>query len=349
VLARYFHLIVVSIESAGLLLLCPMEYGVKIALCLFGCVVKLGLVLSSALTAQAQLVKVRAVYPSVDVQYLPAHLGQAMGFFKEEGLEVEFIVMRGGRLGVQALLSGDAQFIMPLGVALSAIWNGADLRILAQMTNMLPFSLVVRPEIQRLEDLRGKKIGVTVGATTFALVREVLKLKGIDPDKGIEYVNLSGTEPKVAALEKGLIAAAPLAPPTELKVIQAGFKRLIFFGDILPEMSFTGLVATSRYIKENPKTVDKMVRGMVRATYFVRDESDAAVGTMQGYLRMNPDEARETYRVIRKAFSPHLTELGVKRMASLISDATGVKATKEPKEFIEASFLNRALSELRKN
>ena len=321
----------------------------KIALWLFCWVVKLGLVLSLTLTAQAQPVKVRAVYPSVDVQYLPAHLGRAMGFFKEEGLEVEFIVMRGGRLGVQALLGGDAQFIMPLGVVLPAIWNGADLKVLAQMTNMLPFSLVVRPEIQRLEDLRGKKIGVTVGATTFALVQELLRLRGIDPNKGIEYVNLSGAEPKVVALQKGLIAAAPLAPPTELKVIQAGFKRLVFFGDVLPEMAFTGLVATTRYIRENPKIVESMVRGMVRATYSARDDSDAAVGTMQSYMNMTPNDARETYRVVRKAFSTNLTELGVKRMSSLISDSTGVKATKEPKEFIERSFLNRVLSQLGKN
>ena len=64
---------------------------------------------------------------------------------------------------------------------------------------------------------------------------------------------------------------------------------------------------------------------------------------------MTPNDARETYRVVRKAFSTNLTELGVKRMSSLISDSTGVKATKEPKEFIERSFLNRVLSQLGKN
>jgi NitT/TauT family transport system substrate-binding protein len=307
------------------------------------------LLLSLVPAAQAQLIKVRAVYPSVDVQYLPAHIGRVKGFFKDEGLDVEFILMRGGRSGVQAVLSGDAQFVMAIGVCLSAIWSGADLKILAQMTNMFPFSLVVRPEIQRLEDLRGKKIGVSVGATTFALVHKLLKLNGIDPDNGVEYVNIPGSEPKLAALEKGLIAAAPFAPPTDLKVMRAGFKRLVFFGDVLPEMSFTGLVAMSQYIKENPKTVERMVRAIVRGTYSARDDSDAAVGTMQSYMRMNSDEARQTYRVVRKAFSPNLTNSGVRSMATLISESTGVKPTKEPKEYIEISFLNRALSELEKN
>ena len=115
------------------------------------------------------------MYPSVDVQYLPAYLGQTNGFFKEEALEVELIVMRGARSGVQALLGGDVQFGLALGAAFSAIWSGADLKIVAQMTNMLPFSLIVRPEIKRVEDLKGKRIGASVGSTTYALVYDTFE------------------------------------------------------------------------------------------------------------------------------------------------------------------------------
>jgi ABC-type nitrate/sulfonate/bicarbonate transport system substrate-binding protein len=317
----------------------------KVALVLFCCQLVLGL----AVAAESQSIKVRAVYPSPDVQYLPAHVARMKGYFKEEGLDVELIVMRGGRAGVQALLSGDVQFVLPLGVALSAIASGAELSILAQMMNMLPFSLIVRPEIQRLEQLRGRKIGVSVGATTHALTREVFKLHGIDPEKGVEYVNISGADVRIAALEKGLIAATPLAPPNELKVIEAGYKRLIFFGDVLPEMAFTGLAATSRYVKENPRTVERMVRGLVRGTYAARDDQDVAAATMQSYMRIGADDARETYRLVRKSFSPNLTESGIRRMAGLIAGSTGPKPMKDPKEFMELSFLNRALSDLRKN
>ena len=95
----------------------------------FPWIVGLGLVLFLAPGVQAQLTKIRAVYPSVDVQYLPAYLGQTKGFFKEEALDVELIVMRGARSGVQALLSGDVQFGLALGAAFSAIWSGGDLKI----------------------------------------------------------------------------------------------------------------------------------------------------------------------------------------------------------------------------
>jgi ABC-type nitrate/sulfonate/bicarbonate transport system substrate-binding protein len=306
------------------------------------------LLLLLAPEAQAQPVKVRAVYPSVDVQYLPAYLGQTKGFFQEEALAVELIVMRGARTGVQALVSGDVQFGFALGAAFSAIWSGADLKILAQMTNMLPFSLIVRPEIQRIEDLKGKRIGASVGSTTHALVYELLKMRGIDPDKGVEYVNIPGAGPRIAALEKGLIVATPIASPGDLKAIQAGFKRLIFFGDVLPEMAFTGLIATSRYIRENPKTVERMVRATIRGTLSARDDSVAAIEAMQSYMKMPPDEAKETYRLVRKSYTPALTESGVRRMAELVSTSAGVSQTKEPKHYMDVSILNRLLLDLGK-
>ena len=298
---------------------------------------------------QAQPVKVRAVYPAVDVQYLPASLAQARGFFREEGLDVELIVMRGGTLGVQAAVGGNVDFVMQFGSVFPAIWGGADLKILAQMTNALFFSLIVRPEIQKIADLKGKKIGVTIGAATFAAVRELLKLNGIDPDKGVEYVNIPGSGAKVAALEKGLIAATLVAPPGELKSIQAGYRRLVFFGNVLPEMSFTGLVATNRYIRENPKTVERMIRAIVRGTYLARDDSVAAIGAMQSHMKMTPDEARETYRLIQKSFNPNLTEAGVRTTAELVASSLGAKPMVEPKDYMDLSFLKRVLSDSLKN
>lgn len=320
----------------------------EIAFRLFSWVTPLSFLLSFTATVQAQPVKVRAVYPSVDLQYLPAFVAQAKGIFKEEGLDVELIVMPGGRLGVQALVSGDIHFVLQLGVSLPAIWNGADLKILAQMTNRPLFSLIVRPEIQRAEDLKGKKIGVSVGATTFALVHEFLNLNGINPDKGVEYVNIPGSRGKIAALEMGLISAAPLAPPGDLKAIQAGAKRLVFFGDLMPEVSFTGLIATTRFIKEEPKTVERMVRAIVRATYVTRDDSAAALAAMQRYLKMPPDEARESYRLVRTSFNPLLNESGIKKMAALVSKSIGVTPAREPKDYLDVSFLGRALADLGK-
>lgn len=299
-------------------------------------------------TAQSQLVKVRAVYPSPNVQYLPAYVAQAKGIFKGEGLEAELIAVRGAKEGVQALVGGDIQFAMMVGPVLPAIWRGVDLKLLAQMVGMPTFSLIVRPEINKVEDLRGKKIGVSFGGMTFALVHDLFKLHGLDPERGVEYVNIPGSAPKVAALEKGIIAAALIAPPTEFAAIQAGFKRLVFLGDVMPDLPFTGLIATSRYTKENPKTIEKMVRAIARAVYLTHDNPEIAVEVMQSYLKMTADEARETYDLVRKSFSPILTEASVKKVAEVVSRSTGVKPTKAPADYTDLAFLNKVLQDLGK-
>ncbi|HEY1372948.1 MAG TPA: ABC transporter substrate-binding protein [Candidatus Binatia bacterium] len=298
--------------------------------------------------AEAQPVNVRAAYPSVDVQYLPAYVAKAKGMFKDEGLDVEMIVMLGGRSGVQALAGGGVHFVMQIGATLPAIWSGADFKIVAQMLNMLPFSLMARPEIQRLEDLRGKRIGLSVGTTTQALVHELLKTKGLDPDKGFEYVNIPGAAARIAALEKGLVAAAPISAPGDLKAIHAGFKRLVFLGDVLPEISATGLIASAQYIKENPRIVERMVRAIVRGTLAARDEPATAIEVMQTSMKMNPEDARETYRLVRKSLTPVLTETGVRNMAGLVSGSAKIAQTKEPREYMDTVFINRALADLSK-
>lgn len=80
--------------------------------------------------AAAQVAKVRAVYPSINVQYLPAYLAQVKRIFAAEGLEAELIAVRGAKEGVQALVSGDIQFNMTVGPVLPAIWRGLDLKLL---------------------------------------------------------------------------------------------------------------------------------------------------------------------------------------------------------------------------
>jgi NitT/TauT family transport system substrate-binding protein len=298
--------------------------------------------------SQAQLIKIRATYPSPNVQYLPAYLAQTKGIYHQEGLEVELIAMRGAKEGVQALVAGDIQFAMTLGPVLPAIWRGIDLKLLGQMVGMPTFSLIVRPEINRIEELKGKKIGVSFGGMTFALVHDLFKLHGIDPERGVEYINIPGSSPKVAFLDKGIIAAALIAPPTEFDAIRSGNKRLVYLGDVMPDVPFTGLIATSRYIKENPQIVKKMVRSTVRAVNVTRQDSEAAISVMKSFLKMNAQEATDTYTLVRKAFSPVLTEAGMKRSAAIVSKSAGMQPTKEPKDYMDLSFLTQVLAELKR-
>jgi ABC-type nitrate/sulfonate/bicarbonate transport system substrate-binding protein len=321
--------------------------GAKIRLSLI--LVGLALLFVTAETIGAQPIKLRAVYPEVDVGYLPAFLAQSRGIFKAEGLDVELIRMRGAREGIQALVAGDIQFNMSIGPALPAIWGGSDLKLLVQMLGTPVFSLIVRPEIHKIDDLRGKKVGVSFGGMTFALLHETLRLQGINPEKGVEYINVSGAAPKITALEKGLIVAALLPSPSDIEAIRVGFKRLLFIGDILPDLPFTGLISTSRYINDNAATIEKIVKAMVRAIYLSRDDREAVVGVLQNDMKMKPNDAAAIYNLIGKFFSPLPKEPGLRKMAEIVSKSAGIKPTKEPLDYLDFRFVNQAVTELGKH
>lgn len=159
---------------------------------------------------------VRGAFPSPSIQILPMMVGAEKGFYKREGLDLELIFVRGASTAVQALLANQIHFIFSVGPQMPAVWEGNDIMLLAQQVGRPTFSLVVTPDIQKITDLKGKKIGVTFGGSTAAGTKALLELNKINPDKDVEYISLPGNEPKIAALKQGIISAALLAPPARL-------------------------------------------------------------------------------------------------------------------------------------
>jgi taurine transport system substrate-binding protein len=171
----------------------------------------------------------------------------------------------------------------------------------AQQVGRPTFSLVVTPDIQKIADLRGEKIGVTFGGSTAAGTKALHELNKINPDKDVEHISQPGNEPKIAALKQGIISAALVAPPADYLAMKAGMKRLLSLADIFKDTAFTGLAATSRMIKENPQTVKKMVRAIVRSVIHTRDNPEDAFQFSIKRLGLDRDAAQDAYQMIRQA------------------------------------------------
>jgi ABC-type nitrate/sulfonate/bicarbonate transport system substrate-binding protein len=116
----------------------------------------------------------------------------------------------------------------------------------------------------------------------------------------------------------------------EFAAIKAGFKRLVFLGDVMPDLPLTGIIAASRYIKENPRIVEKMVRATVRAVDIARENPENVVAVMRKDLKMTPDEARETYELTRRSFSPIFTEASINKVAEVVPNQPGPSRRKRP-------------------
>lgn len=308
----------------------------------------IGLLLSISIFSSATQVwaeVVRAAYPSANVQFLPAFVALEKGIYKNEGLDAELISVRSATVAVQALLGGQIQYILTIGPQMPAIWEGMDIVLLAQQVGRPTFSLIVTPDIQKISDLKGKKIGVSFGGSTYSGIKALLDVNKIS-EKEVDYVNIPGSSPKVAAMKQGIIKAALLAPPADYVAMKSGFKRLVNLADVFKDTAFTGLAATGKLIRENPQQAKRMVRAIVRGVIHTRDYPEDAIQAMVKHLRMERDAAMDAYDLIRAALNPVPTVQGVELMAQWQSIAMGVKPKKKPAEYMDLRFVNEVMAEL---
>ncbi|HEX2385013.1 MAG TPA: ABC transporter substrate-binding protein [Candidatus Binatia bacterium] len=279
------------------------------------------------------------------MQFLPAFVGLEKGIYKSEGLDVELISVRSASIAVQALIGGQMQYILTVGPQMPAIWEGSDIVLLAQQVGRPTFSLVVTPDIQKIGDLKGKKIGVSFGGSTYAGIRALLDTNRIS-EKEVQYINIPGSTPKIAAMQQGLIAAALLAPPSDYIAIKSGFKRLVNLADVFKDTAFTGLAATGKWTRDNPAQVTKMVRAIVRSVYHTRDHPEDAIQTMVKHFRMDRDAAADAYNLVRGSLDPVPTRQGVELMAEWQAVALGIKPKKKAEEYMDLKFVKQVVNDL---
>jgi NitT/TauT family transport system substrate-binding protein len=289
---------------------------------------------------------VRGAFPSPSIQILPMMVASERGFYKREGLDLELVFVRGASTAVQALLANQIHFIFSVGPQMPAVWEGNDIMLLAQQVGRPTFSLVVTPDIQKIADLKGKKIGVTFGGSTAAGTKALLDLNKLNPDKDVEYINFPGNEPKIAAMKQGIISAALLAPPADYLAMRAGMKRLVSLADVFKDTAFTGLAATSKTIKENPQMVKRMVRAIIRSVIYTRDNPEDALQVTMKRLKLERDAAQDAYQMIREALVPVPTEKGVELMAQWQAIALNAKPKRKPSEYMDLRFANEVMAEL---
>ena len=289
---------------------------------------------------------VRAAYPSANVQFLPAFVAMEKGFYKREGLDAELISVRSAVTAVQALLGNQIHFIFSVGPQMPSIWEGSDIVLLAQQIGRPTFSMMATQDIKTVADLKGKKIGVSFGGSTFSGTKALLELYKMNPDKDVQYISIPGSQPKIAAMQQGIIQAALLAPPSDYVALKAGFKRLANLADIFKDTSFTGLAATGKTIKENPQFVKRMVRAIVRGVIHTRDYPEDAIHTMMKHWRMERDVSVDAYNLIKEALQPVPTEKGVEMMAQWQAVALNTKPKRPVRDYMDLRFVNEVVAEL---
>ena len=223
---------------------------------------------------------VRIVFVSLSWNnQLPFRTAILKGFFKDQGLSVEPVFVRGGPTALAALISGDVDFAS-VGGAQAPIRSrakGLDLQIIASQSNYTNYTLLGSRQAATLEQLRGKMIGVT-GAGSFSdfAIRIYLRRNNLDPDRDVTIRAIGGTTVRAVALQKGLIAAAPFSAEDAVRLMDKGYPMIVNLNEALriPESVF---VTRGDLLEKFPETTKRFLKAIILGMQFAKNHKQEAI------------------------------------------------------------------------
>jgi ABC-type nitrate/sulfonate/bicarbonate transport system substrate-binding protein len=243
----------------------------------------------------AQPKKVRFSVSAVSIAEVPFRIAQVKGFYRDEGLDAEFIFIRGA-VGMQALLGGSVDFTSASGSTIAAAVRGLPVKLVFIASAKPQFDLIAQREIRSVQDLKGKAVGISSrGGAVDLLTQLIVQKHGLAPNKDVISLVVGGQEDTVLALRTGRIAAALLTPPRPLILQREGFNRLAYSGDYLPTYPSGGIGVTDEKIKTSPNDVLAFVKGSVRGLQFARQNRAEAMKILSDYFSIKDQALSETF------------------------------------------------------
>ena len=286
--------------------------------------------------------KVRIGYTSPTPNHGVLWVADTSNLFKKNNLDLEIVYMP-GNISLPSLLSGEIQLAQMTGALMSpARLQGADPVMLASVQDYLDDRIVARANIKSIEELKGKRIGISrFGAASHMRVLNLLPRFGL-AEKDVTFLQIGDTPARVVALVGGSIDASSFSPPDHLAAAKAGMKILFNMRELNVAYQGTGLVTTQRQIAKNRDIVRRMVKAYLEAIHLVRTNPEVSKRAFAKYRKTTDekqlDEAYETLREIVRP-KPYPSVEGFKTIFKDVSDRLPAAKTANPKDFIEASFL----------
>ena len=265
------------------------------------------------------------------------------GIFKKNGLEIELIHIPSSSRGIQAILAGEIAFsYMDGNNAVQANLKGAGLALVAGATNHMVFSLMAKPEIKKISDLRGKKIGITrVGSSTHTSALYALSQAGLKAND-YQILPLMEVPSILIALMAGQIDAGVVSPPTNSRARKEGFNELMNIAKEGPEYVSVAIGTTRAYIKANEDTVRRVVRSYTEAVQLFRASKQIGMRVLQKYTKVKDQEILEdAYNQFREylEFPPYVSRKGVEAILAELGEKEPAAKAAKPDDFMDMRFV----------
>ena len=238
--------------------------------------------------------KVRIAVSSKSLGFLDTWAARERGFYRKHGIDAEIIAMR-PPLTIGAIQAGEIDYAFGASTISRGSISGAPVRLVSLALRTSFHTLVARPQVKSIADLKGKTIAVTIGAADDFVARHLIRRAGLDP-RDFAFVNMGGSDTRFPALHAGSIDATPLSLPFFIVAKRQGFTLLGSAADVI-DMATVGIGTSTRKIQQEREQVKKMVRVQLDTLRWIKTQKAEVVPFLQKFFGLDEDVAAESHAI----------------------------------------------------
>src|SRR5438128_7558922 len=247
------------------------------------------------------LQKIRIGFPSLAFSYMPFYVAEEKGLLKKYGLEAEYIQMR-TTFQPQAVMNGNINFFPSVSTGISAAVSGLPLVVILSFCDGSPWVLVTSKEINKPQDLIGKKVAISgIRTSPYYFLLAALKKWEIS-EKDVGIITTGGTADSFTALASNQVAGTVLSPPFDDKAVSLGFKKFLFLGD-LADIPYVGLFTSQAEIRNYRSRVKRTIEAVMDAVAWERANRIEASKMIAAKFKISQSEAERSYETMTALLS----------------------------------------------
>ena len=297
---------------------------------------------TAAILEGQELKKIKIGYPAISYNQIHIWVAKDAGLFKRYGLDAELIFFRGGQLATQALVAGDPP-IVNIGTLVQPGLQGHDVVLIASSENTYYYSVVTKPAVAKVEQLKGKRLGVSgFGSASHNAALILLRRFNLEPNRDVAVVVAGATTERLAGMESGRIDATVLTPSEIPRARKLGFVDIYDMSEMGIEVQGNGFATSRSFIKSNRETIKAALKGYVEALYYIHHNKEETKRVSAKYMRSNdPDvlEATYTWFIRNVAKKPYPTLKGIQFLIDEIGGKLPQAKNARPEQFVDLSLL----------
>jgi ABC-type nitrate/sulfonate/bicarbonate transport system substrate-binding protein len=270
---------------------------------------------------------------------MPFYVAQEKGFLKSYGLEAEYIQMRTS-IQPQAVINGNINFFPSVSTGISAAVSNLPLVVVLNFCDGSPWMLVTSKEINKPQDLIGKRVAISgIRTSPHYFLQAALKKWEIN-EKDVGIITTGGTADSFTALVSGQVSGTVLTPPFDDKAVSLGYKKFMFLGD-LADIPYVGVVTSQNEIKNNRETVRRTLASLMDAAGWIRANRAESVKMIETKFKVKEPEAEQTYATLVKILNKdgRLNLKVARGYLDLLRRERPIPAELDPQKFLDFSLL----------